>query len=217
MATRFHHEQLYRGADYAKRMNQTRLVVCGAGAIGSNLVDALTRQGYGNLSVIDKDRIEIHNVNTQAFGDQEVGGLKAVCLKTKVFRQTGIEINAIAKELITSNVKQMLGKADLVVDAFDNTASRQLVQTFCRNNKIACLHAGLFADYGEVIWDERYRVPQDAAAGADVCDYPLARNLITVVVSIVAEEIVDFCLAEKPRRLDWSFTLKDLTIRQLKL
>jgi molybdopterin/thiamine biosynthesis adenylyltransferase len=44
-----------------------------------------------------------------------------------------------------------------VVDTFDNAASRQLVQEQCRSRGLPCLHVGLFADYGEVVWDECYR------------------------------------------------------------
>ena len=44
--------------------------------------------------------------------------------------------------------------AQLVIDTFDNSASRRLLQNHCRAHGLACLHAGLFADYGEVIWDE---------------------------------------------------------------
>jgi hypothetical protein len=73
------------------------------------------------------------------------------------------------------------------------------------------LHAGLYADYGEVIWNERYRVPNDVAG--DVCDYPLARNLVLLVVAVATECIVHFVLANE--RQDWWITLRDFAIRRL--
>lgn len=73
----------------------------------------------------------------------------------------------------------------------------------------------MFDGYGEVVWDEVYMVPQDAGTGAvDVCDYPLARNLVMLVVTMLSEETLDFCTAAKPRRTSWSVTLKDLSIRK---
>lgn len=214
--SKFRHEQVYRGDDYVERLNLTKLVVCGAGALGSNLVDVLTRQGCSSLAVVDKDRVESHNIGTQIYGEQDVGAQKAQVLKNRVFRQTGLEIEGLALELTENNVKKLLGKAALVIDAFDNRRSRQLVQDFCRKQRINCLHAGLFSDYGEVIWDQKYRVPKDMIEG-DVCDYPLARNLITIVVAVLAEEILDFCLAQHPRLSNWSITLKDLSIERLRL
>ena len=90
-------------------------------------------------------------------------------------------------------------------------ASRRLVQEHCRAHHLNCLHVGLYADYGEVIWDEHYRVPQDVAG--DVCDYPLARNLILLVVAVASEVLVRHVLTgERP---DYSVTLRDFSVRPL--
>jgi molybdopterin/thiamine biosynthesis adenylyltransferase len=210
--SRFHHEEIYRGKDLVNRLQLHRLLVCGAGALGSNLIDSLARMGFPNLRVVDKDRVEAHNINTQVYGDMDVGALKAEALKNRIFRHIGTEIEAVSKELTAANARAVLKGATLVVDAFDNTASRQLVQDECRARNIPCLHAGLYEDYGEVVWDARYLVPGPSAQG-DVCDYPLARNIALLVVVAAAEEILDFCLAEKPRLQSWSITLKDLAIR----
>ena len=43
----------------------------------------------------------------------------------------------------------------------------------------------LAADYAEIIWNDRYRVP--SPSHDDVCDYPLARNLVTLAVSVACE------------------------------
>jgi molybdopterin/thiamine biosynthesis adenylyltransferase len=212
MRSKFHHEQIYRGEDLIKRLEATRIVVCGAGALGSNLVDNLTRQGFSNIVVIDMDRVETHNLNTQIWSDSDVGGLKADVLKNRVFRNVGIEIESINKELTGSTASKFLKKASLIVDAFDNSKSRQLLQDEARKQKIPCVHAGLFADYGEVIWDETYKVPGDVSG--DVCDYPLARNLIMLTVSVLSEEILSFCLKTGSRR-NLSITLRDLKIQPL--
>src|SRR5687768_17293797 len=180
MAGKFHHEQLYRGADVLTRLSALRVTLCGAGAVGSNLADNLARQGLANLRVIDHDRVEEHNVSTQVYGESEVGAWKVEALRNRLFRATGVEIDAVRKELTDQTAKQLLRESDLVIDAFDNAKSRQLVQDRCRAGNTPCLHIGLHADYCEVIWDEHYRVPRDVAG--DVCDYPLARNLVLLSV-----------------------------------
>jgi molybdopterin/thiamine biosynthesis adenylyltransferase len=213
--SKFYHEEIYRGKNLTEKLSKYSLTVCGAGALGSNLVDNLTRQGFNNIKVIDMDRVEVHNLNTQVYADADVGALKVDALKNKVFRNIGSEIEAVNKELTPSNVKQLLKKSTLVVDCFDNNKARQCVQGEVRARKIPCLHCGMAVDgvYGEVIWDNFYGVPKDV--DGDVCDYPLARNLVCLVVCIAAEEIIDFCLSAKPRNMNWSVTLKDLTIRPL--
>src|SRR5207253_9606025 len=105
----------------------------------------------------------------------------------------------------------LLQESNLVIDTFDNSASRRLVQETCRVLRLPCLHVGLHADYGEVIWDEHYRVPQDVAG--DVCDYPLARNLVLLVVALASEVILRFVLEDA--RQNWSATLRDFAARPL--
>ena len=188
MRDKYHHEALYCGEDATRKLAEVRLIICGAGALGSNLADTLARQGFRQFSIIDRDRIEEHNVSTQIYGEADVGAWKVEVLRSHLFRTAGIEIEVVNKELSERNVRKLLSKKDnqshsvIIIDAFDNSSSRGLVQKQCRADGLACLHIGLSADYGEVIWDEGYRVPGDQ--GEDVCDYPMARNLVTMTVSV---------------------------------
>ena len=217
MAKKFNHEIAYRGEKLLERLKDRRITICGVGALGSNLADTLARQGVPSLRVIDMDRVEEHNVSTQIFGDGDVGALKVNALKNRLFQDVGIEVETFGKELTDSTVKKFLKDSDLVIDTFDNSASRQIIHDWCQAHKLPCLHAGMFEDYGEVIWDDKYKVPQDAVDGeGDVCDYPLARNLAMLVVSVAAEEIIDHIVADEPREKNWTITLKDLAIRSYK-
>jgi molybdopterin/thiamine biosynthesis adenylyltransferase len=211
MASKFHHEQLYRGADSLARLAAARLTLCGAGALGSHLADNLVRQGVGALKVIDRDRVEEHNVNTQLYGESDVGAWKVDVLKNRLFRAAGVEIEAVNKELTDRNARTLLKDSGLVVDTFDNSDSRRLVQEQCRAMALPCLHVGLYADYAEVVWDEVYRVPADVVG--DVCDYPLARNLVLLAVAVASETIVRFLL--DGTRQNWSVTLGDFAVRPL--
>ena len=128
-------------------------------ALGSHLADNLARQGFRQLRVIDRDRVEEHNVGTQLYGESDVGAWKVEVLRQRLFRATGVEIDAVRKELSDRTARTLLQNGGLVVDTFDNSTSRRLVQEHCRTLGLPCLHVGLYSDYGEVIWDERYRVP----------------------------------------------------------
>ena len=208
MAGKFHHEALYRGADSLTKLAAVPLALCGVGALGSHLADNLVRQGLRQLRVIDRDRVEEHNVGTQLYGEADVGAWKVEALRQRLFRAAGVEIDAVRKDLTDRNARSLLQGAGLVLDTFDNSASRRLVLEQCRALSIPCLHVGLFADYGEVIWDEGYRVPQDAAG--DVCDYPLARNLVLLTVAVASEVVLRFVL--DGTRQSWSATLRDFAV-----
>jgi molybdopterin/thiamine biosynthesis adenylyltransferase len=209
MASKFHHETLYRGADNLAKLSTWQVTLCGAGAVGSHLADNLARQGFSHLKVIDCDRVEEHNVSTQLYGESEIGAWKVEVLRQRLFRATGIEIDAVRKELSERNARSSLQGAGLVLDTFDNSASRRRVCEQCLALQLPCLHIGLYADYGEIIWNENYRVPQDVAG--DVCDYPLARNLVLLVVALASEVLLRFVLDGS--RQSWSVTLRDFAVR----
>ena len=211
MQDMLYHEILYRGDEALTRLAEVELVVCGAGAVGSNLVDNLVRQGFRRLTVIDFDRVEAHNVGTQTYAESDTGAYKVAVLEAEVYRAVGVEIKAIRQRLTERNVVKLLRGADLVIDGFDNHEARAEVTEHCRSSEIPCLHVGLSADYAEVVWNEGYRVPQDVdPEGANVCDYPMARNLIQFAVILASEAIVRYVLEGEQQ--NYSFTLGDLQI-----
>jgi molybdopterin/thiamine biosynthesis adenylyltransferase len=209
VADLFHHERIYRGADLLARLEATSVTLCGAGAVGSLLADNLARQGLRRWKVIDRDRVEEHNAGTQLYGQSEVGAWKVEALRTRLFRAAEVEVEAVAKELNERNTRALLKGSGILIDAFDNSAARRLVQEHCRAAAIPCLHVGLHADYAEIIWDPLYRVPNDVAG--DVCDYPMARNLVLLAVAVASEAVISY--VKDGRRDGWSITLRDLAIR----
>ena len=214
----FFHEQLYRSSEAMAKFKDFSIVICGAGALGANLTETLARSGFQTLKVIDFDRIEEHNLSTQPYLRSDVGASKVKVLANTIYRAVGVQIQTDAKKLTGSTVKRSLRfesptdrTPHLVIDAFDNSVSRQLLQDFCRDHAIPCLHAGLAADYAEVIWNDQYRVPSDA--NDDVCDYPLARKLVMLTVAIAAESTTAFAISGQHQSV--TLTLKDLKIMLL--
>src|SRR5437660_8494533 len=108
MADKFHHEAIYRGAGEVARLAGQRLTVCGAGALGSHLADNLARQGFKELRVIDRDRVDEHNVGTQLYGESDVGAWKVEVLRQRLFRAAGVEIDAVRKDLDDRTAKNLL-------------------------------------------------------------------------------------------------------------
>ena len=210
------HEVAWRGDDYAAKLANKLVTVCGCGALGSNLVDSLARMGVPKIRVVDFDRIEASNVGTQVWSSSDVGAFKTEAMKRHAFKAAGVEIEAITKMLDESNVKSTFRHSQLVVDCFDNADSRRVVRDACKLHSMPCLHAGMSNDgFAEVTWNDSYKIPK-ANAGGDPCDVPLTRSLVLLTVGVMVEEIMNFFLAKKARMKNWTITINDLQIRETK-
>jgi len=185
--------------------------VCGAGALGANIVESLARSGFCQLRVIDRDRIEERNLSTQPYYRSDIGAFKAKILANNLYRALGVSIDAHSKELTPANADRLLVKSATVIDTFDNSVGRQAVKDYCASVSIPCVHVGLAADYSEIIWNPHYRVP--SAANDDVCDYPLARNLVMLTVAVACEVIVRFVATKEQQNL--TCTIGDFAVQPL--
>jgi len=206
------HEEKYRSKDLIEEIKRRHIIVCGCGAIGSNLVDNLIRQGFGNITVIDNDRIEDHNRGTQIWNSQEVGSLKTDCMMKRAFITTKALLKSVPKKLTKDNIKKFFSVENpnpIIIDTFDNSESRGLIYDYCKKNRVLCLHAGLFQDYAEIIWNEAYNVPNNPT-GPDVCEYPLARNIIILCVAVTSEVLIRYI--DIGVMDNYMITLKDLRI-----
>lgn len=209
----FFHEQLYRTDAVIAKLKDYSVTICGVGALGANLAENLARSSFGKLKTIDRDRIEERNLSTQPYYRSDVGAFKAKILANNLYRAIGTKVVTETKELTSANVAQLLKDTQLIVDVFDNSVARQVLKDYSDSTGIPCLHAGLSTDYAEVIWNDVYRVPSDI--NDDVCDYPLARNLVMLTVAVACEAIVSFIATGELRNV--TITLKDLAVRSLSL
>lgn len=209
----FLHESLMRGEDALKKLAEARITICGLGAIGSNLAESLARQGFAKFFIIDFDRIEEHNIGTQSYNLDEIGMLKTAALSNHLYRISKTLPGYTEQKLDKVNAKRLLLGSKIIVDSFDNRESRKAVTEFCLKEKLPCLHVGLNESYGECMFNEGYRIPQDR--GENACNYPLARNIIMLTVAVASETLIDFILTGK--KTNRFITLKDFTIEEMEV
>ena len=189
------------------------VTVCGAGALGANITENLARSGAGSLVVIDRDRIEERNLSTQPYYKSDVGAYKAKILTNTLYRALGVTIDGRSKELTAANAPQLLRGTSLVIDTFDNSVARQAVKDYCKEAQLPCLHVGIARDYAEVMWNDIYRVP--SPANDDVCDYPLARNLVMLTVAVACEVVITFVASGQQQ--SFTVTLGDFAVKPFEL
>ncbi|MEZ4221306.1 MAG: ThiF family adenylyltransferase [Polyangiaceae bacterium] len=170
-----------------------RIVFCGVGALGS-LAATSCRNLDATLCFVDFDRVESKNLLSQAFVKQSVGKNKAEALKLQLFNFHGIKSEAFGVRLTADNAVALLARADLIVDAFDNHASRTLLSEYARAHDKALIHAAIAADgsFGLVRWDEHFVADAEDEEGQATCEGGEHLPLIAQVSATLARAVQDF-------------------------
>jgi hypothetical protein len=170
-----------------------RIVLCGVGALGSTTA-LLCRNLDASFRFVDFDRVESKNLLSQFFVKPSVGKNKAEAMKLQWFNFWGIKADAAPVRLVEQNTQALLGDADLLVDCFDNFASRSLLSDFARSAQKPLVHAAIAGDgtFGVVRWDARFRPDREDAAGQATCEGGEHLPLIGLVGAALARSIQDF-------------------------
>ena len=121
------------GAGGQERLRAARVVVIGAGGLGSPAALYLAAAGVGTLGLVDYDRVEISNLQRQVlFDSSAVGRLKTEAARERLLALNP-EINVVAHTLTlrAENVLEVLQGYDIVLDGTDRLTTRYLVNDAC--------------------------------------------------------------------------------------
>lgn len=175
-----------------------KIIIVGAGALGSHLVQFL-RNLEVSLKIIDFDRIEQRNIRSQFHPKGGVGRGKVQYLAQTMQFLWGIKIEIVPHKLTSNNASQLLGGADLVVDCLDNGEARRIIQGFVRDTETACLHGALSADgaFGRVIWDSDFKADDEDVVGTVTCEDGGFLPFIALASSYLALSVQEYVLNGK--------------------
>jgi len=182
------------------------ILFCGGGALGSHAL-FLGRDLRHQLAVVDYDRVETKNLASQWFVKQMVGKPKATALKMQLLNFYGMKLHKdYAVELTSLNVDAILSECDLIVDCFDNAASRQILQDYAHANSKPCLHAGLAADgvFGAIRWDKDFVIDAEDVPGQATCDGGGFLPIILAVSGAIVTSLEAYL--EDGEELNWNVT-----------
>ena len=115
------------------RLRASRVLVVGAGGLGSPLALYLAAAGVGTIGLVDDDVVELSNLQRQiAHSDARIGSSKVASAREAMLAlNPGIAVQAHPVRLDAGNVQALVGAYDLVCDGTDNFASRYLVADAC--------------------------------------------------------------------------------------
>lgn len=129
------------GKENIRKLQNSNVIVFGLGGVGSYVVEGLVRSGIQNICIVDKDIVDITNMNRQLIADSETIG------KNKVDAQEEriLKINRSAKvikikEFVNKdNIEEIMksySHIDYVIDAIDTVSSKLEIIKYCYQNNI---------------------------------------------------------------------------------
>ncbi len=121
------------GGQGQQRLKAARVLVVGAGGLGSPILMYLAAAGVGTLGVIDHDTVSLDNLQRQIVHDTpHVGQLKVESAKAMIARlNPNVVVEAYPFRLDHANAIDIISKYDIVTDGSDNFATRYLVSDAC--------------------------------------------------------------------------------------
>jgi adenylyltransferase/sulfurtransferase len=120
-------------AEGQERLKAARILVIGAGGLGSPSALYLAAAGVGTLGLLDCDRVDLSNLQRQVlFDNAALARPKAVAARERLLAlNPGIRVVAHEVELRAHNIRELLGAYDVVLDGTDRLATRYLVNDAC--------------------------------------------------------------------------------------
>lgn len=121
------------GIDGQEKLQAARVLVIGAGGLGSPALLYLAAAGVGTIGIVDFDRVDLSNLQRQiVFGTDDVTQSKATTAVARLHElNPHVELRTHCLELRASNVMDLLRDYDLVIDGTDRFATRYLVNDAC--------------------------------------------------------------------------------------
>ena len=135
-----------------QRLLDARVAVVGCGALGSFQAGALARAGIGFLRIIDRDYVELSNLQRQWLFDQcdvEQGLPKAIAATRRIAAiNSDIEAEPAVADLTPENIDDLLGDAGLILDGTDNFETRYLINDYAVSRGRPWVYGAAVGSYG---------------------------------------------------------------------
>lgn len=195
------------GSGGQERISRSSVLVVGGGALGSTLSMLLARAGVGRLTVVDRDVLELSNLQRQTLYDEQdlASGLpKAQAAARKLGAMNSeIQVNGLAADFTPRNAERLVADADVVADGTDNFETRYLINDACVKLGKPWIYGGVIGTTGmfmSVVPGTgpclRCVFPQPPAPGTfPTCDTVGVLNTVpAIIASLEATEVFKILL-----------------------
>lgn len=140
------------GEEGQHKLFQSTVLVVGAGALGTVICNHLVRAGIGHVRIIDRDYVEVSNLQRQMlFDEKDARDLlpKAFAIKQKLETiNSAVTIEAVTGNVTSANIQTFVDDVDVVMDGTDNMTTRLLLNDICFRMGIPFSYGGVVSSRG---------------------------------------------------------------------
>lgn len=191
-----------------ENLRNSRVIIVGCGALGTNTVVTLARAGVGELTLVDRDFVELSNLHrTALFSEGDVGRSKASVIQERIEEiNSSVSTKALPTDLDSLNAKRILSGHDLILDCTDNLLTRYLLNDFSVKFEVPWIYAAVIETMGMTMNIDpaqgpcfRCLFPERPQSGTlPTCDTAGVINTIPQVISAIqSTEAVKFLVGKE--------------------
>ena len=141
------------GEQGQQKILNSRVAIVGCGALGSVQAETLARAGVGFLRLIDRDSVELSNLQRQFLYSEEdarEGNAQGGGRGARRIRQvnSSIEVDPEVADLTPASIDDLLGDVDLILDGTDNFETRYLLNDFAVSHDLPWIYGAAVGSYG---------------------------------------------------------------------
>jgi len=116
-----------------KKILSSKVLIIGAGGLGSPVAEFLSRAGVGSIGVVDDDRVSLSNLHRQSlYNTSDIGKFKVKIAKDKIKKiNPNTKVTIYKIRLNNDNFKKIINDYDYIVDGSDNFKTKFLLNDFC--------------------------------------------------------------------------------------
>ena len=206
---RYIRQEIFReiGKEGQEKLKKSTIAIVGLGALGTNSAELLARAGIGKLLLIDRDIVELSNLQRQSlFEENDVGKPKALSAKEHLNKiNNEVEFDVFVDDLSYDNIYDLIPikksndekntnknkkNISLILDCTDNLETRFLINDYCIKNKIPFIYSSAVGSKGYVFNVIPNKTPclrcfLKEAAQLDTCETVGVLNTITNLISSI--------------------------------
>ncbi|REC68524.1 thiamine biosynthesis protein ThiF [Chryseobacterium flavum] len=140
------------GLEGQKKIMDSKVLVIGAGGLGSPVIQYLAAAGVGTLGVVDFDEVELHNLNRQIIHTESRVRLSKVKSAATFVKELNHQVifKGIEEKINDENVEEILSRYNVIIDGSDNFSTRYLVNDTCVNLKKTLVYGSILGFSGQV-------------------------------------------------------------------
>ena len=141
------------GLEAQAKLARTHICVVGAGSVGSMVLESLARTGIEQITVIDDDEVELHNLDRLIYADRRSVGKKKVKIVARYLRRiataSDFSVHAVPLSIRTERAYRLAADSDLIVCCVDNAEARDVLNHLSYSNCLPLIDGGVLVDSPE--------------------------------------------------------------------